>query len=303
MEYAARIDEATAGGGKPGASRAWDSRQAMTRSVVAALMMGVVALLTGCGVLGKPSASIVDATLADLSLEGVTVALKVDVKNPYPVAVPLTNVEYSLASREESILTGALEKPGSIPARGSKTLDVPLRVKFADVLAAVEGLKLGAVVPYAVNMNFNLDVPGGEKLSLPLKKEGELPIPNVPDVRVSEVRWDEVSVLSAKGLIKLDVTNTNEFDVGLAKFAYAMSVGGTKVVSGKLSDAASLSPGQTKTLEIPVKISPASLGLAVVNMLKSNNPSYEVVGDLGIKTRFGDFELPTKRFASKERPR
>lgn len=269
------------------------------RAGVLAMMFAVLSLVSGCGVLGKPSANIVDAKLADLSLEGVTVALKVDVKNPYPIAVPLTSVEYALTSKQESILTGALDNPGSIPARGSKTLDVPLKVKFADVLSAVDGLKLGAVVPYAVNMNFNLDVPGGEKLSLPLKEEGELPIPSVPDVRVNEVRWDEISVLSAKGLIRLDVTNTNEFDVGVSKLAYAMSVGGTKVVSGTLSDAASLSPGQTKTLEIPVKISPASLGLAVVNMLKSNKPSYEIVGDLGLKTRFGNFELPTKRFASK----
>lgn len=271
----------------------------VARRSLVAMVLGVLSLVSGCGVLGKPSANIVDAELTGLTLEGVTVALKVDVKNPYPIAVPLTNVEYALSSKQESILTGALDNPGSIPARGSKTLDVPLKVKFADVLAAVDGLKLGAVVPYAVDMNFNVEVPGGEKLSLPLKKEGELPIPNVPEVRVNEVRWDEISVLSAKGLIKLDVTNTNEFDVGLSTLAYAMSVGGTKVVSGKLTDAASLSAGQTKTLEIPVKISPASLGLAVVNMLKSNKPSYEIVGDLGLKTRFGNFELPTKRFASR----
>lgn len=294
MEHMRRVDSA--------ACCLMDDRESHTtrvRAGVLAMMLAVISLVSGCGVLGKPSANIVDAKLTDLTLEGVTVALKVDVKNPYPIAVPLTNVEYALSSKQASILTGAMTNPGSIPARGSKTLDVPLRVKFADVLAAVEGLKLGAVVPYAVNMNFNLDVPGGEKLSLPLKKEGELPIPNVPDVRVNEVRWDEMSVLSAKGLIKLDVTNTNEFDVGLSKFAYAMSVGGTKVVSGSLSDAASLSPGETRTLEIPVKISPASLGLAVVNMLKSNKPSYEIVGDLGLRTRFGNFELPTKRFASK----
>ncbi|MBL8760602.1 MAG: LEA type 2 family protein [Phycisphaerae bacterium] len=290
MNHARPIDDARPSAGRFGLE-AW--------IVLRALLLGVLVLVTGCGVLGKPSASIVDAKLMDLSTEGLTVALKVDVKNPYPIAVPLTNVEYSLTSKQESILTGALDDPGSIPARGSKTLDVPIRVKFADVLAAVEGLRLGAVVPYAVDMRFNLDVPGGERLSLPLKKEGELPIPNVPDVRVSEVRWDEVSVLSAKGLIKLDVTNTNEFDVGLSKLAYAMSVGGTKVVSGRLSDAASLSPGETETIAIPVKISPASLGLAVVNMLKSSRASYEIVGDLGLKTRFGDFELPTKRFATK----
>lgn len=266
--------------------------------IFAALIVGALALFSGCGVLGKPSASISSASLSNLTTEGITVALKVDVKNPYPVAVPLTNIEYSLASRDASILTGAIDKPGSIPARSTKTLDVPLRVKFADVLAAVDGLKLGAVVPYAVNMNFNLDVPDGEKLSLPLKKEGEIPIPNIPVVRVAEVRWDEVSLLSAKGLLRLDVTNTNEFDVGLSKLGYAMSVGGTKVVSGSLADAASLAPGQTKSVEIPLKISPASMGLAVVNMIKSNHPSYEVSGDLGIKTRFGNFELPTKRFAS-----
>lgn len=263
------------------------------------VLPAAMSMFAGCGVLGKPSASVVDATLTDLSLEGVTVALKVDVKNPYPMAVPLTSVEYGLSSKQESVLTGAVNNPGSIPARGSKTLDVPLRVKFADVLSAVEGLRLGAVVPYAVNMNLHLDVPGGEKLSIPLKKEGELPIPNVPDVRISEVTWDEISVLSARGVIRLDVTNTNEFEVAISRLGYAMSVGGTRVVSGTLSDAASLAPGQSRSLAIPVKISPASLGLAVVNMLKSNSASYEVVGDLGIKTRFGAFELPTKRFASK----
>ncbi|MCC6229841.1 MAG: LEA type 2 family protein [Phycisphaerales bacterium] len=266
---------------------------------VLAMMLAVLSLVSGCGVLGKPSANIVDATLTDLSLEGVTVSLKVDVRNPYPIAVPLTDVEYALSSKRESIVTGVVKNAGSIPARGSKTLDVPLRVKFADVLSAVEGLRLGAVVPYAVNMKFELDVPGGEKVSIPVTKEGEMPIPNVPDVRVNEVRWDEISVLSAKGLIRLDVTNTNEFEVGVAKMAYSMSVGGTKVVSGRVSDAASLSAGETETIEIPVKISPASLGLAVMNMLKSNKASYEIVGDLGLETRFGNFEMPTKRFASK----
>ena len=91
----------------------------LARMCLAALVLGAISLLAGCGVLGKPSANIVDAKLSDLSLEGVTVALKVDVKNPYPVAVPLTNVEYSLASKQESILTGSLTNPGSIPARGS----------------------------------------------------------------------------------------------------------------------------------------------------------------------------------------
>lgn len=267
------------------------------------LVVGTLAVgtLSGCKTLTdlasgmtKPTASVTGVRFGDFSADGLTLVFQTEVKNPYEVDLPLTNLEYGLASGGAKFLSGSAPVQGTVPAKGSKTVKLPAKVSFAPLLAAVSGVKPGAVVPYAADMKLSVNVPqiaGGGTLALPISKSGELPVPAVPDVSVAGITINEVG-LNSKATLKLNVKNTNQFAVNLAKMGFNLDLAGTQVSTVNASNALSLTPGQSGTLDIPVSLSLSNLGLSAFNALRGRDAGYRVHGSVDMGTPFGPLTLP-----------
>ncbi len=276
-----------------------------TRSQRMRLAAGLVCLLAlpGCqnleGLLdslgGKPSARVTGVNFQEFSLDGATLGFDVEVTNPYAVPLPLLDLKYGLASGAEPFLSGDIQLDDSIEARGSKLLTLPARVNFAELFGALTGLKPGAVVPYAMDMEIGVDAPGLGPLSLPLRKQGELPVPTVPDVELESVAWDKLSLDEATATLKLRVGNTNSFPIDLDTLAYNLALGGSTVANTSLARAVSMSPGEDALLEIPISFAPKSLGFAVFNMLMGEGGGYELGGTMSVDTPFGALDMPFQR--------
>ena len=245
--------------------------------------------------LDKPAARVTDARLTGLNLESAALTFDVKISNPYAVAIPLANLDYALASGDKPMLAGKAALSGSVPAKGSTSVAIPVSVRFSDVLSALSGVRPGAIVPYKADLTLSSDVPGIGPISLPMNHAGELPIPAVPDVEVAEVTWDKLDLSEIAGSIALKVTNPNQFDVDLSKLGYAVKLGGREIASGKSASRVGLGAGNAATVKIPFKLSAMQAGLAVLDMAKSASASYDVRGDLELKTRFGDLAFPYSR--------
>jgi LEA14-like dessication related protein len=151
------------------------------------------------------------------------------------------------------------------------------------------------VIPYDAEMGLSVDVSGSGPMRLPLRKSGELPIPNLPTVEVSSFHWDTLSLSEVTGNLALDVGNTNEFPFSLRTLDYELSLAGSKVADGLNSEGLELAAGGGGTLTIPLSFSPASAGFALVNMLRGAEADYSILGNLAIETPFGPMELPFDR--------
>jgi LEA14-like dessication related protein len=240
----------------------------------------------------RPSANITAARLSDLSLDQVTLDFDVEIENPYSVALPLTDLTYSIASGGDAFLSGAAPIAGSVPARGSKTITMPARISFAEVLNIVAGVRPGAVVPYTADLDLSVDAPGVGVMNLPLKQKGELPVPAVPSVKLESVDWENLSLRSASALLKIRIENTNSFPIDLAGFDYGLSLAGADVIDAKLRNAASLAPGEGAVLEIPISVSPSDLGMSAFRMLTGDGAGYTLGGSMDASTPFGPITLP-----------
>jgi LEA14-like dessication related protein len=144
----------------------------------------VVALLlvSAGGCTQKPTAAITGMKLQGMSLTDVTMLFDVKVDNPYLVALPLGNLDYALASQGQQFLNGDSKIQGTIPAQGSKTLPVPVKVNFLKLINAVKGARPGASIPYKADMGLSLDVPIMGAMRVPMSKEGSLDIPTKADM-------------------------------------------------------------------------------------------------------------------------
>ncbi|WP_372364540.1 LEA type 2 family protein [Candidatus Uabimicrobium sp. HlEnr_7] len=241
----------------------------------------------------KPGANIVGVKLSGLDLQQANLVFDIDISNPYSVPLPLTNLDYSLATNGKSFLSGnAKELQGSIPASGNKVIQLPVSIKFLETLNVLSGFKPGSVVPYTAKMDLSVDAPGVGPISLPLQKEAELPIPTAPDVNLESVDWQDIGFSKATATLNVRLKNNNEFPLDLNKLNYALKLSDTSVVENKIEKSTSFAKGEENIVKIPISILPSNLGFALFNMLKGSGSSYGLEGSMDVQTPFGPLNLP-----------
>ncbi len=262
------------------------------------LLFALVAALPACEsirAMARPTARITHVRPRDLSLAWAMLDFDVEVANPYGVPLPLADLDYRLASAGKAFASGHAPISGSVPARGSKVVTVPVRVVFADLLAAIQSIQPGAVVPYQAELGLSVNAPVVGPLRLDLAKSGEVPIPAVPEVSLDRVAWDDLSLDRAGGTMHLRVKNTNSFPVDLTKLRYELALGGTQVALSSVEQQTRFDPGSESTIQLPISISPRKLGIAVFNLLTGNGSGYALEGDLDLDTPFGAIRVPYEK--------
>jgi len=58
------------------------------------------------------------------------------------------------------------------------------------------------------------DVPVFGQVTIPLKKEGTIPIPQKPDVDLDQVVWDHLSFEKTAATLHFSIKNQNHFEIG-----------------------------------------------------------------------------------------
>jgi len=255
---------------------------------------------TGCAALDalglqKPTARLSGVRLQDISLTSITMLFDVDLSNPYAVDLPLVNVDYGLASGDKPFLSGKADLQGAVPAKGTRRLSLPTTVTFQQLLSVLSSVKLGSVVPYRAELGLSVNAPVLGMLRLPMQKEGQLPVPAPPEVKVQEIRWGKLSLDSAGGVVRLHMVNRNQFPVNMARLAYGLTLGKTEVAKAAIDKPLAFEAnGGAGVVEIPISFSPRKLGLAVLGMLTGEGASYKLTGDVAVQTPFGPMSLPVE---------
>lgn len=261
--------------------------------VITTFFMGCSSLQNMLDSAPKPGADIIGVHFKGLDLQHVNLVFDIDVSNPYGVSLPLTNIDYSLATGGKSFLSGKSDDmQGSVPANGNKVIQLPISINFVETLATLSGFKAGSVIPYTANLNLSVDAPGIGPISLPLKKEDELPIPTAPDVSLESVDWGDIGFSKATATLNMRVKNNNDFSLDMNKLNYALKLAGSSVVENKIEKATSFDKGGESVLQIPISILPLNLGTAIFSMLKGSGSSYSLDGTMDFQTPFGPLSLP-----------
>lgn len=134
--------------------------------------------------LQKPTARMTGLKFQDVKLNSATLLFDVEVDNPYPVALPLMNLDYGLSSGAEPFLNGSAELQTTVPAKSKKIVSLPTNINYLDMLKALKGIKPGSKIPYKADLGLSVDAPTLGLMRLPLKKEGEIVLPTASDVDV-----------------------------------------------------------------------------------------------------------------------
>ena len=158
-------------------------RKRFGRMLVAALAGVLVVWAGGCVQLGalagveRPTASLEGVRLEDVGLEGASFVFDVTVENPNEVGLPLAHLDYKLIRQGAAFLTGEAPLEGEIPAKGSRTLAIPARVGYRELLGALEGVRPGEAVPYEAQAGLTVQAPVVGAIRVPMRREGSFVLP------------------------------------------------------------------------------------------------------------------------------
>ena len=166
----------------------------MTRRWILILVVGLAGgMIAGCTSveerlsLRKPSAQLLEVQLKDAGVSGATLAFDVTIENHYPVDLPLLSFNYILSSNGRRLLAGSSELNMTVPAAGSRTVSLPARIDYVQMLKALSNIRPGARIPYVAALNLIVNTPQLGSLTLPLARSGELALPELPGVDLNSL--------------------------------------------------------------------------------------------------------------------
>jgi LEA14-like dessication related protein len=272
----------------------------MSRAARPLLLLAIVLAGAGCTaltralrtVLEPPRALFQTAELSAIDLDAATIAAHFRLENPNPVALPLDNLRWAFHLDGTKVLEGTLDERVRLAPNGATPLTVPIRVPFAALPALLTTLAAKAEAPYLVEGRAAVRTPLGE-LGFPLRFEGLLPIPKVPMVSFTSARLTGLTPLGATFSVALAVTNPNVFPLPLQALAAKVSVAQQPLATVGLDAPRPLPAGGTVELSLPVTVSFAGSGLALLSALQSGGARVALDGEARVAGRRLPVDLAT----------
>ena len=155
----------------------------------------VTVIFAGCKMVqdvlnfNRPTARLMGLKIEDVKIDSATLLFDVEVDNPYGVALPLTDLDYSLSSGGGKFLSGNVKSQTTIPAKSKEVVALPAKINYVEMLKALKGIRPGSKIPYNAELGLSANTPVLGVMRLPLKKEGELVLPSISEVNVKDI-WD-----------------------------------------------------------------------------------------------------------------
>ncbi|KAM7277952.1 hypothetical protein ACFE04_005086 [Oxalis oulophora] len=244
---------------------------------------------------GKPTADVAGIHIPSISLEKVEIVVDVLIKNPNPVPIPLIDIDYLIESDGRKLIAGLIPDAGTIHAHGEETVKIPVKLVFDDIKNTYHDIHPGSIIPYKVKVDLIVDVPVFGRLTLPLEKNGEIPIPYKPDIDVEKIKFQKFSFEEAVALVHLKLENKNDFDMGLNALDYEIWLGDVSIGSAELSESTKIDKNGISRMNIPITFRPKDFGSALWDMIRGKGTGYTMKGHIDVDTPWGAMKLPIDR--------
>lgn len=266
----------------------------------------VTLLLSGCSTLNDvidatdirtPEISIKESTVSKLSLDGAELLLKVNVNNPNPVPIKLTNMDYTLELADRPFIQGVLENGIDIPAKRTSTTTVPITVKFSDLEAILQNIKNRDTLDFKLTTHSQIALPIIGERTIPAELSGSFPIPRLPKITLHSIAVEKLSFTGAQLNLKLNLENPNAFNVVFNKLAYTFKVNNTAWIESNIKAPINVEKNKTAELEIPIKLNFLTLGNTAYQTLTSRSPlDYQISGDMDLGSSLQMLQQISKSF-------
>jgi hypothetical protein len=228
--------------------------------------------------------------IEDLDFERMEARFVLEVDNPYPVELDLTETSWKLGLAGHPFLDGTNREGTTIAANGKSKVRIPFTMRFADAFRVVGDAQGEDELPYTLDATLGFATPVGP-VSVPLNDRGQLPALHLPQVSLQGLKIDRLDLEEgiARLTVDLDLDTDQGSPLSFQTFGYGLSIAGAEVATG---NARIGNVANHADVELPVVVSLQGVGDAVLGVLADQRRTkVELVGDATVGTPFGDVPL------------
>ncbi|CAK7325019.1 unnamed protein product [Dovyalis caffra] len=244
---------------------------------------------------GKPTADVSDIHIPLINLEKAEIVVDVLIKNPNPVPIPLIDINYLIESDGRKLVSGLIPDAGTIRAHGEETVKIPVHLVYDDIKSTYNDIKPGSIIPYKVRVELIVDVPILGRLTLPLEKTGEIPIPYKPDIDLEKIKFERFSFEETVAVLHLKLENKNDFDLSLNTLDYEVWLSDVSIGGAELEKSTKIDKNGISYIDIPITFRPKDFGSALWDMIRGKGTGYTMKGNINVDTPFGAMKLPISK--------
>ncbi|CAL1365786.1 unnamed protein product [Linum trigynum] len=244
---------------------------------------------------GKPTADVTAIHLPCINLDKADIVVDVLIKNPNPVPIPLIDINYLIESDGRKLVSGLIPDAGTIHAHGEETVKIPLTLIYDDIKSTYNDIEPGSIIPYRIKVDLLVDVPVFGRLTLPLEKTGEIPVPYKPDVDLDKIKFESFSFEETVAVLHVKIENLNDFDLGLNSLDCEIWLSDVSIGCAELGKSATIAKKGISYVDIPITFRPKDFGSALWDMIRGKGTGYTLKGNVHVDTPFGAMKLPISK--------
>ncbi|XP_010277854.1 PREDICTED: uncharacterized protein LOC104612204 [Nelumbo nucifera] len=244
---------------------------------------------------GKPTADVSGVHIPSIDLHKAEIVVDLLITNPNPVPIPLIDINYLIESDGRKLVSGLIPDAGTIHAHGSETVKVPVTLIYDDIKSTYDDIKPGSIIPYKIKVDLIVDVPVFGRLTLPLEKTGEIPIPYKPDIDLEKIHFESFSFEETVAVLHLKLENKNDFDLGLNALDYEVWLADVSIGGAELTKSTKIDKNGISYIDIPITFRPKDFGSALWDMIRGKGTGYSMKGHINVDTPFGAMKLPISK--------
>ncbi len=231
----------------------------------------------------KPEVTVQKVRMTGLSFQDISLAFDIGIDNPNKLAVSLAGLTYQLFLNDNSFLQGNQDKELNIEAKGKSMVEIPVTLSFADIYKTFNTLEGQDSTRYRIDIGLLFNLPVLGKTTLPLKKEGDLPLLKWPSIRVDALTVQKFNITSATLNLRLQMKNPNSLNLLLQKINYNFSVNGKSWLNGISDTPQDISSHGNTYLNIPVSLNFLQMGQTLYQMISGQQEmNYNLSGNLNL---------------------
>ncbi|KAM7266488.1 hypothetical protein ACFE04_004385 [Oxalis oulophora] len=245
--------------------------------------------------IGKPTADVAGIHISSINLEKAEIIVDVLIKNPNSIPVPLIDINYLIESDGRKLVSGLILDAGTIHAHCEETVKIPVSLIYNDIKKTYHDINPGSIIPYKVKLDLIVDVPVFGRLTLPLEKNGEIPVPYKPIIDIEKIKFQKFSFEETVAVLHLKIENKNEFDLGLNALDYEVWLADVSIGSADLTQSTKIEKNGIGHINIPITFKPKDFGSALWDMIRGKGTGYTMKGHVNVDTPWGAMKLPISK--------
>lgn len=266
----------------------------MKNAVIA--VFSLLLLLPGCAAIGElsdvrePAVQFRNMSVSNITFDDVTLLFDFDVTNPNRFGVRAAGYEYDFFINDRSFVQGSMDEPVAIERESASVIQIPVTLSYQEVYRTFSSVLNQDQISYNLSTEVDFDLPVLGMQSVPVSTSGEIPVPKPPRVEFGDFNINQVSLSGAEAEVTFRVSNPNVFALSLLSASYNLRVNGREWLDTTLSELIRVESGQTREVQIPVRLNSAQLGSALMDLMGGSTTfNYELEGSASVSADLEGF--------------